>query len=383
MELTLTGYYGFGNFGDDVILLSLLVHLNTVESVSQVHVLVRDDTYSHQPEFQFPKVRYHATRRLPAKFAKYRHFVNTGLFLWGGGTCLYEPEDGDIRGMESFLHNVRLLRLLRRRYGFLGIGMGPLRSDRARAITRQILAGAAFVTYRDPASLEIARTLMDPNPNPRLEICGDPFLLFEKRLRGFAKPAAKPPRSRNAGAGTGSLRTIGFSGHFGLAQNERAAAFYADQLDRLIEDLGVEVRLIPMQRSREVDDNRFHARIAEKSRHRDRFRTLTWTRIESLVHLFEGIDLLIGMRLHSLLLADVLGIAAIGIAQQPKVSFYLDAFRDLVPRRSYRLLESIDPADVIEAADTARKERHLIDQTLTRLRSGAEKNIEVLRAMLD
>ncbi len=371
MKLSLLGYYGYGNFGDDWILASLLHGLERMPSVSRVNVLVRDDTYSNQPHFNPGKARYLPTRRFRDKLAKYRLLFDSDLFVWGGGTCLYEPGDGDIRGMESFLRNIRLFRIAGKPYGFLGIGMGELASGRSRRITGSILKHASFVTFRDPASMDIARGVTDRSLWQRFELCGDPFLLSGDRMRMLRKADARRPMTR-----------IAFCGHLGLADREPLVRFYADLLDRLMEETGASVSCVPMQSWKGMDDNRFHEQLKGHIRHRDRFKVHTYDSMESLIALLEEVDFLIGMRLHSILLADVLGIPSLGIETMPKVGFYLSAFPEACSRRAYGLMEPFTPANILEVEEACWKERNLVEQTLEKLRQGAERNLSTLESAL-
>ena len=371
MKLTLIGYYGYGNFGDDIILASLLNRLDRMETVSRIRVLVREDTYSGARHFKLDKAHYLPTVRLKDKLNKYRYFLDTDLFVWGGGTCLYEPENRDIRGLKGFLRNTRLFRLLDKPYGFLGIGMGSLESRRARCITRTLLQQAAFGTFRDHKSLAMARRLTNSNRWNRLELCGDPFLLSEHWIKRLSKV-----RERR------KLGKIAFCGHFSYAREDRMVAFYAAQMDRLIEELGVTVCCVPMQSSRTADDNRFHRRMAETVRNREQFHILTYDSTEELISIMEEMDFLIGMRLHAITLADVLGIPNAAVEYMPKVGFYLEPFNRLNLLRKYRLLESISPYDVTRINEAYWREKSFLGKILHNLVQEAERNLQVLETVL-
>ncbi len=371
MNIALLGYYGYRNFGDDILLLSLLNRLRDIKDLSTIWVLCKEDYYGQDPLFRVPRVIYVTNVRWWHKLRKYLYFMKTDALLWGGGTCLYEPENGDIRGMESFLRNIRLFRILGKRFGFAGIGMGPLRSKRAQLITRAILDGVEFVTFRDPLSLKIARDLVGSDDGAPFHGCGDLFFLSDQWIRGLC-----PPRER------GPLRKIAFCGYGGFAEDDTLAAFYAEQLDRVLQDVCDTVVFVPMQVFSDSDDNRFHTRVRDRMRLKDRVEIQTYDSIESLVNTMNEVDFVIGMRLHSLALADVLRVPSLGIEYNPKVRFYLESFADLGRQRACRLGEAFTPQNITAIEQAYRDQRELVERTMQGHRTEAERNIDILKQVL-
>lgn len=371
MNITLLGYYGYRNFGDDILLLSLLNRLRDIQDLSTIWVLTKEDYYGEDPLFQVPRVVYLANDRWWHKLRKYRYFIKSDALLWGGGTCLYEPDSGDIRGMEGFLRNIRLFRILGKRFGFVGIGMGPLRSKHAQRITRAILDGVAFVTFREPVSMEIARDLVGNSGGSPFHRCGDLFFLSDEWIRGLCSPKERGP-----------LRKIAFCGYGGFAEDDTLVAFYAEQLDRVLQDRCETMIFVPMQVFSDSDDNRFHTKVRDRMRLKDRVEIQTYDSIGSLVNTMNQVDFVIGMRLHSLVLADVLRVPNLGIEYNSKVRFYLESFADLGRQRVYRLGEAFTPQNIAAIEEGYWHQREFVDQTMQQHRTEAERNIDILKQAL-
>ncbi len=372
MHLTLLGYYGYRNFGDDILLLSLLDRLSRVRRVTGIRVLVREDPYGGDPLFRFDEVSFLPTARWWEKLRKYRYFPQTDLLLWGGGTCLYEPETGDIRGMESFARNIRIFRLLGKRYGFLGIGMAPLRSTRARGIAERILRGASIVTFRDPSSFRIAADLCGEEKARAFQVCGDLFFLSEPRLQALRGERRE-----------GKSRRIAFCGYGAFAEDEQRVRLYAGLLDRLVEELGARISFLPMQVHPGADDNHFHARVQARMRHGREADILSEPTIPSLVSAMGEVDFVIGMRLHAVILSDVLRIPNLAIAYHPKVHFYADTFGALARHRVLPLDAPFSPGNVGAAERAFLEGREEIERVLGEHRRGAERNLAILEAFLE
>jgi polysaccharide pyruvyl transferase WcaK-like protein len=371
MNITVMGYYGYRNFGDDILLLSLLNRLDGMKGLSRIWVLVRDDYYKENPLFQMPGVSYVPTMTWKDKLRKYRAFLGSRVLFWGGGTCLYEPESGDIRGMEGFLRNILLFRILGKRFGFVGIGMGPLRSGRARRITKAILDRVEFVTFRDPASIGIARSITDKRRWQNFRVCGDLFFLSDEWIASLCARKARGP-----------MKKVAFCGYCGLAQDDGLHTLYAECLDRIIEDLGVTVSFVPMQVFANVDDNLLHEGIRNRMRNKRDVQVLTYRSIEALISAMNEVDFVIGMRLHSLVLADVLRIPSLGIAYNPKVPFYLKSFAELGVSRECPLGQAFLPEEIVAIQEAYWQQRDYVDRVLQEHRARAEQNIDALRQAL-
>ncbi|MFA7404960.1 MAG: polysaccharide pyruvyl transferase family protein [Pelobacteraceae bacterium] len=295
MKIVVIGYYGMGNIGDDLMLRSLLLHFGGDRSVGSVTVVCNNNYYE-----PFPKTRF-ISSGISGKFKKLLALCQADLVCFGGGTCIGEQADNS--GMFQLLQILKLCARLNVPFAFFAIGIGTVASHEIKRIALEILNRARYISFRDDDSLAVARNVL--GFSGACTSCGDLAALGWRRL----------VTSRHS-AWRGE---ISFSGVFG--QTPEVAKHWGGVLATLVAELGVRINFLPAH-SREKDDNRFHHQISLYLKPGSYI-------IHSLATPFEFIpilgrmDLHIGMRLHSVIIADILGIPNIAVEYSPKVAFYL------------------------------------------------------------
>lgn len=148
MKILIMGYYGFGNMGDEAILVAILEELGRrfphvapvllypdgVEAPPAVEVLIRDNVWH-----------------------LFTGIKDSQILLCGGGSLLQ-----DVTSRKSLLYYLGIMGLalfFRKRLLIIGQGMGPLQSGWGRFFIPRILNRAAFVGLRDELSLNLLRQL--------------------------------------------------------------------------------------------------------------------------------------------------------------------------------------------------------------------------------
>lgn len=299
MRLTLLGYYGFRNIGDDLMLLNLLDYFSSKSDVERISVYCREKYYPEKA-----KVRYVSNCGIDRLLLPVE-LVSADHVLWGGGTCLYDS--GDISGMRWLKRQQNIARLGRGRFSFLGIGIGDLGSSEALNLAKSILAGTSFAYFREEASMQFAREAL----SYRNGACvgGDLFLLSSERY----SEGPKVERS-------GNLGSISFSGLHGL--DESSAELYGHVLSGIVKQYGSTIHFLPAHQG-EADDSVFHRKVASHLP-KDSYVLHTWERPNDYISTLATMDFHIGMRLHSVVCADLLGIPNLAISYAPKVKLYVD-----------------------------------------------------------
>ena len=142
--LTVGGYFGCGNLGDDAILSGFLEMMRQSDYCTRVQALTASPRKSRR-RFGIPCY----CRKNP--FAVIRALGRSDLFLLGGGSLLQ-----DLTSRRSMRYYLTLLRLAR----FLGVpavlyaaGVGPLTGGgRSGACLRRVLGKCAYISLRDEDS---------------------------------------------------------------------------------------------------------------------------------------------------------------------------------------------------------------------------------------
>ena len=296
-RIVLFGYYGCGNLGDDLMLTNLLDWLLRETAVGRITVFCRVNYYGSRERVRFIQGGKNtlATRMLA--------LAGADLVAWGGGTSLFD-DVSNRRGLLGMLRVQRITRLTGGRFFFLGIGVGDFATEKGVAICTKLLKNADGLFFRDKDSRQKARNTL--NYYGEADVGGDMALLVKDRFS---------LRERNRTV----VKNISFSGL--QAGNEGFTQLWGENLSRLASRFNAHIHFIPAQFGL-IDDNLFHSTVAL------RLPADSWTihganSPESYVDLMRNMDLHIGVRLHSIIAADMMGVPSLGIARYPKMSSYL------------------------------------------------------------
>ncbi|MDQ0285084.1 polysaccharide pyruvyl transferase CsaB [Desulfofundulus luciae] len=332
--VAISGYYGFDNLGDEAVLYSLL------EALREVCPTVRPVVLSHAPERTSALYGVEAVNRWRVGEI-YRALTRADLLLSGGGSLLQ-----DVTGLKSlvyYLGVVWLARRLGKPVVFYAQGIGPVKSKTGRLLMRLVANDVQLITVRDENS---ARDLAEMGvTRPPVEVTADPVLGLdparadrEKGMEilermGILEPQVSSDEGDNSrpwdGDGTVPGEGWGIEGTpapvAGVSVREWPGFGEKQQkaLARVCDDLchrGYRVLFIPLQYPEDLAVSReVTAMMRERAAVLDRGLT-----VGEAVSLVACLDLLIGMRLHALILAAVMGVPPVGISYDPKVDRFLE-----------------------------------------------------------
>jgi polysaccharide pyruvyl transferase WcaK-like protein len=160
----LYGYYGYGNFGDDVLLRAMVdgICANDTDARFLVHNLDPAPGYGSDPRVRFTHLaRYLANiRRRPWRLATYLvrlvHCLGkSDVLVIGGGTLFIDK--GRFNLSLALLHcAVLIAKLMRMPVIVAGVGVDRLTHPLGRRLTRAILGAADFVAVREARALPYA-----------------------------------------------------------------------------------------------------------------------------------------------------------------------------------------------------------------------------------
>lgn len=317
MRIALTGYYGFGNAGDDAILQAVVETLRS-SGADQITVIT------------YPGGDLDDVRRLAGVDAVDgadiesvdRSIGEADRLVIGGGGLIqdYLPTEPADRFSErhSNLGFWTTLAVLARAKGVptmtWAVGVGPLTTEAGRAEASLFFSAVDLVTVRDAESAALARELGATDP----KIVADPAFLLT--------PASKDPIDAEIEdlPTSGSMRVVVSVRHWG---DDDWMEPLAEALDRLVEDRGADVLFLPFQHSGRglANDVLMSTRVAARMKHRAG-RAVLGTELspaETLAAVTTA-DLVVGMRLHSMIFAAVAGVPAVGLAYDPKVRLAME-----------------------------------------------------------
>lgn len=148
--LLIAGYHGVGNIGDDLMLLAFIqiISNNTRHGTVSYFVYGRNDLISRS---KHRIIQRQQPIRNVFRFLELL-FLSDGV-CWVGGTCFTERE-GD-----GFYRYMRIAHAFGKRFGYVGVGVDPIRNHRRKRRLAWLVQHAAGVSVRDSGSRRIVETL--------------------------------------------------------------------------------------------------------------------------------------------------------------------------------------------------------------------------------
>lgn len=360
MRLLISGYYGFGNIGDEAILAAILEQLATRTPATQI-VILSGNPRRTRSQYGVPAV---SRWSLPSVWRQLRA---ADLLISGGGGLIQDTTS--IASPFYYLGLLRLARLARTPSMIFAQGVGPLRRRLVRRLTAAAFRHAAAITLRDEPSAALLRdelTLSDPP----IHVTADPALLLSPCASGRTEQLL-----RNCGILVGEplvgicLRT--------WPQSDFVPAILP-LIRHLCESLRTQVLLIPFQPPGDVALAR---RLATDS--------------DAQVAILDGVndpreflgvisslDLLVSMRLHGLIFAAATAGPALGLCYDPKVEHFACTAEQPVIK-----LADLSAERLIREVEDLWTQRHQYAgqrrRAALQLAAGAELNFELLTELLE
>ncbi len=298
-KILLSGYYGFNNAGDEAVLAALVQLLRG--NLQDIEIVA----LSAAPNETAERLNIRAIDRWDGGALK-RELAGAALFCSGGGSLLQ-----DVTSVRSVYFYTSQIVQARRQHVpaiVLAQGLGPLRTMPGRWLVKKALKQCRFLSWRDAASMQLAAELGLGNL-PNYQVC-DPVLLWEQEGAGDGPTAQVYP----------NRVVLALRPWPGLALDEAA------QLVKQLKAAGREVILLPFYCNADGsgEDERLAAELnarlgadAVAIRHPQ-------TPAEAMREIASA-GFLLGMRLHSLIMAAARGVPAAAISYDPKVTAFAQA----------------------------------------------------------
>lgn len=330
MKVVLLGYYGYGNLGDDLMMQAASGVLAASSNIAQMIVFV--DSQSTLVPLPSPKIIYSKLNGFFGKLRLAKEILFANRVIWGGGTCLYAGPDGELSGLRFLSKVSRYCKFVQKPIHFCGIGIGFVPLGDASRLVSEIIADSGSLVFRDEASLARALELgADPSI---VSLGGDIFFMAQRQ----------DPRSRHDGV----IRKISFSGVEEYSKKSELVKFYSEVMKEWILELGVEILFLPMHQGSN-SDNGLHEAIASYLPIGS-YSLLNYMDPLECSNLMQQADFHVGMRLHSLALADCLGIPNIAIEYSTKVAQYVEKSQMGSYPRLAQVGENISSNRILNAA---------------------------------
>jgi len=307
----ITGYYGFGNIGDEAILAAMVLHLRELRPDLQITAT------SATPEATAASLGVDAILWSSA-YAMLEAVRMADLVIIGGGGIFHDywginPASfltDDHWDITFYAAPAAMAILFDKPVMLYAVGVGPLFSDHAQKFTKFTCDAAAAITVRDAASRRILESIgVVPD---RVAITADPVFGLPVP-QDIAADGVEAKRPRIAVA----LRHWSFGVDPNFWERETAAG-----LDLFLDQHSGEILFVPFQRLKSIpeDDTFIAHRVQALMRHKDRTSVLTSDDSpQQMATVLGACDLIVGMRLHSLILGMLSHVPLLALSYDAKV----------------------------------------------------------------
>lgn len=325
-RIIICGYYGIGNFGDELMLRNLIHQLIPYYEVNVIAFNVAPLWIENEFHGQIRIVRTSIRRSIITRIiSTFQHVVTiwrSDLIIIGGGTFIFDNVSNSYKNLLGTVRLASICRLLHKDFSLLGIGIGELISPQGRALSRYILNSAKLIALRDPSSFEKASNIIGNKSKTVLARSADlAFLVLddetnEEQYNSVIEPASDQFTIAFCG------REIYFLENVGITEEE-LCNILSIVFDKIV---GPKFRIVfvPLQSSSLRDDNRIHQRIFDGMK-RNCYAEIVEPHNE-FQHIYRELgnaDLVIGMRLHSLIASVLLRTPIVGLSISNKVNIFL------------------------------------------------------------
>jgi polysaccharide pyruvyl transferase CsaB len=358
VRVVISGYYGFGNLGDEALLAVIAGRLRSRHPEAQIDVLsaTPGDTAAYFGVEATPRWRMSAVRQAIAR---------ADVVLSGGGGLLQSATS-----LRSLVYYAGILRMAVRsgcKAMIFAQSIGPLDAI-GSFIVRRFCRGTNRATVRDERSRLILSRLL---PATRVERTADPVFLYRSQAQIDLSEEGLGPQS-----GPYAVFCLREAPGF-----EAAIPALTRAVDRLAERHGIRAAFLPLGGRR---DAAISTKVIRASKSAPVL--LPESPLERAAAVIAGARVVVGMRLHALILAANAAVPFLAVAYDPKVSALLEELRYPLAAlwRTGEKPPSEESVDLLIDELVARRDElsaHLAAQ-LERVRALAERNFDVLDELL-
>ncbi len=289
-KITIAGYFGFKNAGDELILESIVNSLR--KKIPDIHINV----LSNNPLETISIYKVKSVNRWNP-FEILKAIINSDLIILAGG--LFQ----DITGIFSLYYYLSIIiigKIFLKKILLYGAEFAPIKHKFNFYILSKILKFINNILVRSKGSLEFLENI---GVTKNVILSADPVI-------SYPVIHIKTLKNRN-------LEKIGII----LKKSYKNFNLFIETCESLFSRLNTEIFFIPFHFDSDMD---FSLEISKSLT----FPTnvICWNRANELFHIISKMDFIISQRLHGLILSILLKTPVLGISSDPKLQFLFNDF---------------------------------------------------------
>ncbi|MEJ6950258.1 polysaccharide pyruvyl transferase CsaB [Natronospora cellulosivora (SeqCode)] len=344
-KIIISGYYGFDNLGDEAILMSMIEAFKSIDKNLEITVL------SNSPEKTSNEYGVDSINRNNI-LAFIKELKSADLFISGGGSLLQ-----DVTGWKSipfYLGQVILAKILRRKTVVFAQGIGPVQNKKYQYIIKKVLGKVDLLSVRDFRSKDL---LENWGLNEKeVKLAADPVY--------FLKTISKNKSSEHRELFSEDLKRILSSEKplIGVSvrpwgDNNYLSAM-ADSLAKLARNITANLLITPMHFHEDQETSLKLKKMIIKKFNESKYQGEIMLDLKKytpgeMLDIYKKLDLLIGVRLHSLIFAAVNNVPFVAVEYDPKVK----AFLEMISLTSGIDIENLDSKKLLRISESIWKNR--------------------------
>lgn len=359
-DAVISGYYGFGNSGDDALLLGM------TESLRALMPDIRLAVLSENPAETKTIYRLDALKRFNP-FCVHKAINASHMLISGGGSLIQDATS--FKSLVYYLYVLRLAEKKGLRTMLYANGIGPLR-DKNLETAAKVLRRVDLITLRDSDSLSLLNR-MNIGDIP-VHVLSDPALVLEPL-------AENKTRALLCGEGVPENTPYMCVSVRPWQQNDKSfVSKLAKVCDEVYEKYGIVSVLLPMKPS---SDKKLSMLLSQETRHKSYVINKNCDVLE-MMGIVASAKLVIGMRLHILVYSLSAAVPCIGLSYDPKI----DGFLKYIGGEFFSPASVIDTQKILsqinEVVENHEKISAKLHQTRDELRAKAEENARLAVSLL-
>ncbi|MEO2209860.1 polysaccharide pyruvyl transferase CsaB [Paenibacillus amylolyticus] len=321
-KLVISGYYGFRNSGDEAVLKSILTALE--EESQRSNITIEPIVLSGDPESTTAMYGVRSVHRMKLKEVREALKESDGL-ISGGGSLLQDATG--LKSIPYYLGVIKLAQWLKKPTFIYAQGIGPVNRKIFNPMIKSVFKACTYVSVRDEQSADYLRGLglqwnqIHVVPDP---VMGLPLPETKVERGGGAVSAIAASRVEPSTGGHTKLPVIGVSVRFWESDRKELTAIAAG-LKKLCSKRAVHLRFLPFHLPVDEQASRFLMEMLGDVTSKGSEISITQDLTDPQLMLEEvsNCDLVIGMRLHSLIYAASQYVPPVGISYDPKIDQFL------------------------------------------------------------
>lgn len=361
-NILISGYYGFDNIGDESILRTLITSLR--EKIPDCRLTV----LSHNPASTREKYGVEAVERM-SPGAILRAVRQCDMLISGGGSLLQDVTSS--KSIHYYLFIIRLAKLLGKKVFIYSQGIGPIDHAFNRRATARALKKADGIVVRDERSAKLLEQI--GLPQERIVITADPVIRMKRPDRTVGREILA-----RAGIKKDGRLTVGWA----IREKNRDSTFVREITECirwLRANYDAESVLIPFHYE---EDREVCSVIAERTNGAAKCLSEKYLS-EDMLSIIGNMDVLVGVRLHSMIYAAIMGVPIIGVSYDPKCTAFLNSVGlDSLSTRETFSAEAFK-AEFARVLETGKEQTAAVAENMRRLQKELDTNEEMIRDIME